>query len=67
MRRVFIALSALLVAGSMAAPAALAQEEPAAQKDFTFYGSGFGHGLGMSQWGAYGLSLDGWEIGRAHV
>lgn len=27
---------------------------------FTFYGSGWGHGLGMSQWGAYGLAKSGW-------
>jgi SpoIID/LytB domain protein len=31
---------------------------------FTFYGSGFGHGLGMSQWGAYGLAKDGWAHKR---
>ena len=28
---------------------------------FTFYGSGDGHGLGMSQWGAYGLAQKGWS------
>ncbi|HXF71759.1 MAG TPA: SpoIID/LytB domain-containing protein [Actinomycetota bacterium] len=28
---------------------------------FTFYGSGYGHGLGLSQWGAYGLALEGWS------
>ena len=32
-----------------------------AANSFTFYGSGFGHGLGMSQWGAYGLAQDGWQ------
>ena len=26
---------------------------------FTFVGSGFGHGVGMSQWGAYGQALEG--------
>lgn len=31
---------------------------------FTFYGSGYGHGLGMSQWGAYGLALQGWSYQR---
>jgi SpoIID/LytB domain protein len=31
---------------------------------FTFFGSGWGHGLGLSQWGAYGLSLDGWAPGK---
>ncbi len=27
----------------------------------TFYGSGWGHGLGLSQWGAYGLATSGWS------
>jgi len=27
---------------------------------FTLYGSGWGHGLGLSQWGAYGLAKQGW-------
>src|SRR5437867_530933 len=31
---------------------------------FTFYGSGWGHGVGMSQWGAYGLAREGWSAGR---
>jgi stage II sporulation protein D len=35
--------------------------DAAAGKPFTFFGSGFGHGLGMSQWGAYGLAQDGWS------
>src|SRR5947207_13645218 len=25
------------------------------------FGSGNGHGIGMSQWGAYGLAQDGWS------
>ena len=28
---------------------------------FTFYGSGWGHGLGLPQWGAYSLALKGWS------
>jgi stage II sporulation protein D len=32
----------------------------AAKGSFVFYGSGWGHGLGMSQWGAYGLAKQGW-------
>jgi SpoIID/LytB domain protein len=28
-------------------------------RGFTFYGSGWGHGIGMSQWGAYGLARGG--------
>src|SRR3954449_1721320 len=31
---------------------------------FTFYGSGDGHGIGMSQWGAYGLARMGWTDKR---
>src|SRR5918993_1005570 len=30
----------------------------AADGDVTFNGRGFGHGRGMSQWGAYGYSVD---------
>src|SRR2546423_15513795 len=33
----------------------------AATRTFNFFGSGFGHGVGMSQWGAYGLAVDGWS------
>ena len=29
---------------------------------FRFYGSGYGHGIGMSQWGAYGLANKGWSL-----
>src|SRR5437588_10301227 len=31
-----------------------------AARRFTFYGSGWGHGVGLSQWGAYGLAQEGW-------
>lgn len=31
---------------------------------FTFYGGGWGHGLGLSQWGAYGLAREGWGAAR---
>ncbi|HEV8421573.1 MAG TPA: hypothetical protein VGR13_09495, partial [Actinomycetota bacterium] len=33
----------------------------AVPKTFTFYGSGYGHGLGLPQWGAYGLAKRGWS------
>ncbi len=46
------ALVATLVSGTL--PAA------AAPSSFTFHGSGYGHGVGMSQWGAYGLARMGW-------
>lgn len=35
-----------------------------AASSFTFYGSGWGHGIGMSQWGAYGLAKKGWSAER---
>lgn len=31
---------------------------------FRFIGSGYGHGLGMSQWGAFGLAKMGWSHAR---
>jgi SpoIID/LytB domain protein len=31
-----------------------------AEGPFTFYGAGWGHGIGVSQWGAYGLAQRGW-------
>jgi SpoIID/LytB domain protein len=35
-----------------------------AASTFVFYGSGYGHGIGMSQWGAYGLAKMGWKDSR---
>src|SRR5437879_188234 len=29
----------------------------------TLFGSGNGHGIGLSQWGAFGLAQDGWSHG----
>jgi SpoIID/LytB domain protein len=49
------ALLPLTLAGARAA---------GADGGFTFYGSGWGHGLGLSQWGAYGLANDGWRAER---
>jgi SpoIID/LytB domain protein len=40
--------------------ATLSTGKAVAQNTFTFHGSGWGHGIGMSQYGAYGLALDGW-------
>ncbi|MEO0942101.1 MAG: SpoIID/LytB domain-containing protein [Cyanobacteria bacterium J06642_12] len=31
---------------------------------FTLTGQGFGHGIGMSQWGASGLAAQGWSYGQ---
>ena len=47
--------------GTTLAPGSLRAPGPAGSGTFTFYGSGFGHGIGMSQWGAYGLASRGWS------
>jgi stage II sporulation protein D len=48
---------ALLVLLAFAGPAAAASTEYA----FTIEGHGWGHGVGMSQWGAYGYAKHGWD------
>lgn len=48
-----------MLAGPLAASAA-AQPEVV----FTFEGKGFGHGVGMSQYGARGMALQGWDAPR---
>ncbi|MBW3536807.1 MAG: cell wall-binding repeat-containing protein, partial [Actinobacteria bacterium] len=59
MKRVLTAVLclAMVLASS---PAAQAQSVPA---DFTLWGSGFGHGVGMSQYGAFGQALEGRAAG----
>ena len=42
----------------------IGQVPAGASGSITFYGSGDGHGLGMSQWGAYGLANMGWGHGK---
>lgn len=59
MRRALALVALVATVAALPAPAALA-----APDDFTFFGSGFGHGLGLSQWGAYGLAKEGWRPGR---
>jgi len=57
-RIVLIALVAVLGTAFVPSPSGRAGST------FTFHGSGFGHGLGMSQWGAYGLAKQGWGHAR---
>ncbi|MGZ8651153.1 MAG: SpoIID/LytB domain-containing protein [Actinomycetota bacterium] len=56
MRR-FRSLALVVAVSAALVPAASAR----AGGSFTFYGSGWGHGLGLSQWGAYGLAAHGWS------
>ena len=60
LRRAVVALvtCCLLVA---AAPAARADDPAPPPADFTVAGAGFGHGVGMSQWGAYGMAQAGFD------
>ena len=48
-------------AGLLRGPAPSA---PATSGSITVYGSGDGHGIGMSQWGSYGLAQQGWTYQR---
>ncbi len=54
----------LALAGALAAVAFLTATAPAAAwttaTTFTINGHGWGHGIGMSQWGAYGYARHGW-------
>jgi SpoIID/LytB domain protein len=54
-------------AGPPAGPGSFPDRAPhtrAGGSGVTVYGSGYGHGLGMSQWGAYGLAKAGWGYTR---
>lgn len=50
-----IALAVTLCAGLVLLPGTAE-----AGRTFTFYGSGWGHGIGLSQWGTQGLATKGW-------
>ncbi len=58
-------LSRLALAGALAVLVLLAIAGPAAASSteyaFTIEGHGWGHGVGMSQWGAYGYAKHGWD------
>jgi SpoIID/LytB domain protein len=69
--RVFLvaAIAASLAWGPVSAsasmrPGAAAAAGASPAKTFRMYGSGWGHGVGLSQYGAYGLALEGWSATR---
>ena len=57
--------SKLALAGALVLLVLLVAAAPAAARStqyaFTITGHGWGHGVGMSQWGAYGYAKHGWE------
>lgn len=55
-RRVRLLLGAVVVVASLGVGSVAH-----AADSFRFYGSGYGHGIGLSQWGAYGLANEGWS------
>src|SRR5690349_24581936 len=59
MTRTLLATLALLVA--LAAPASAQSSK---KTTFTIKGAGFGHGVGMSQYGALGYAQNGWDAAR---
>jgi len=62
MRRTLLLVSVLLlVAGSAAHARSSAQPVPQAAATFVVTGHGWGHGVGLSQWGAYGYAQKGFD------
>jgi stage II sporulation protein D len=66
MVRPALALLAVLAAVvvSDGAPARAGVQPAAGTPTFAFTGRGWGHGVGMSQWGAYGFAVRGWTYDR---
>ena len=58
-RRLSCALVSVILVMSVAGPAAASTAAESAT--VSFEGSGWGHGVGLSQYGAYGASRDGWS------
>jgi stage II sporulation protein D len=60
MTRILPTLAAIVVLGLAAASLAEAQTK----STFTIRGAGWGHGVGMSQYGAYGYAQNGWNAAQ---
>ena len=61
MKRPFLSLVAASIAVLLCAAPMAAARQPAPAGTFVFHGSGYGHGIGMSQYGALGLAQQGWD------
>jgi SpoIID/LytB domain protein len=60
-----ILLIVLIVVATGAIPAGAGPGgERRRPSEFRMFGGGFGHGLGLSQWGAFGLAEQGWGPGK---
>lgn len=60
--RLAVAACAVATSAALSAPTAIAAraaDDPPPQ--FTLVGAGYGHGVGMSQWGAYGMAKAGFD------
>ena len=64
----FLALFALLVVSDVSArpfaPVGPSAAPATGQPTFVVTGRGWGHGVGMSQWGAFGFASRGWTYDR---
>ncbi|MGA9160083.1 MAG: hypothetical protein WB297_04360, partial [Actinomycetota bacterium] len=60
MRRILISVSVVALAAAALPAQAGPNREPSGPAEFRMFGAGFGHGLGLSQWGAFGLAKQGW-------
>ena len=59
--RKILPLILLIVVATGAIPAGAGPgREQRGPNEFRMFGGGFGHGLGLSQWGAFGLAKQGW-------
>src|SRR5438093_7565724 len=59
MRRTLLLVSVLLLGAASASPARVADATPAGPATFVVTGHGWGHGVGFSQYGAYGYAQKG--------
>lgn len=56
-----LVLACVLAAGPTAGAASASTTAPAAVREFTISGTGYGHGIGMSQYGAQGYAIKGYS------
>jgi stage II sporulation protein D len=65
MRRTLLIASLFLLVGEPAAPARVGEPTPTGSATFVVTGHGWGHGVGLSQYGAYGYAQKG--VGYAKI